>query len=302
MQLSLINIKRTTIIFFTLFNANLLLSAQEAPEAFKQCLGDPEIATRSICLNTNYQKEVVDNIQWALNKYWKTSKALTVTELTPYNKKVSYLSVGDWQNKGEDGNFISSKMQALKPISASAANVFFEMPFDNIQKAKGEEIIGADKNAHIMACKALSYTMIFCYVTQSFNNPDMKKRKAFSNFIDSIDVNKEELKTTTVLVPKELLDNGITEEALKAMKSRYIIETSEQIANRIKEGTDVKNYSHFIVYKRNKCVSEAYILDLETGQLLAYSSINAGKVGRTFKLEDRHVIDLLNKIYAKSKN
>jgi hypothetical protein len=78
----------------------------------------------------------------------------------------------------------------------------------------------------------------------------------------------------------------------------YIIETSEQIAQRIKDGKDVKNYSHFIVYKRDKFVCNAYILDLETGQLLANNSISAAAGNKTLKLEDQHVVALLTKIYA----
>src|SRR5665213_629047 len=98
---------------------------------------------------------------------------------------------------------------------------------------------------------------------------------------------KPALKNTTLLVPKEILDNGITKAAFAGLKIKYKIEPLDQIIQRTKAGTDVKNYSALILVKKDRMDTYAYIIDLETAEILfAGGKDGSNMESRDFKITD----------------
>ena len=272
------------------------------PTSFSGLVSLPEVQKEEVYLGTGMNKEAEDNILWALNKYWTFgSKINTVdAEKDPFksNKKISYISLNNYKTTGDNGNFYNTKYTVVNERGAGNYTNIFLFPFDNLIKIGEEDkIIGADKNTKIIADKSLTYTMLFCSLVKTFGmdlGGSFKYMKAYSGKLDKL---KERLQTTTMLVPKELLDNGITLEAFKNLSIKYKIESSEEIAKRIKEGKDVKNYSHLLVYKADKFNDYAYLVDIESGDLINYSNLGGTAFSKTYDyMDDSRLAKLLSKL------
>ena len=222
-----------------------------------------------------FNKEIDDNIEWALKKFCKTQYTITTPPqgFKPEPTGKTYIQIQSYKGHQTTFNFMVPFNGGFSTL-LGGESLAFDNECLNPEKHP-EEIIGADKTTSIVAYKALSYTMLMCANLKNFprsiephsgTNYTVAKdeRKMFAPFL-------ARLKETTVLVPKELMDLGITEAAFAGLKIKYKIETSEQIAQRIKAGTDVKNYSHLLIIKQGykaEADASAYIVDLENGDML----------------------------------
>jgi hypothetical protein len=106
--------------------------------------------------------------------------------------------------------------------------------------------------------------------------------------------NKPALKNTTLLIPKEILDNGISQAAFADLKIKYKIEPLDQIVQRTKAGTDVKNYSALILVKADRISTYACIIDLETAEILFVGGRDGDNMeSKDFKITDKQLATLL---------
>jgi len=152
--------------------------ASHASDPYNGCENNKKIATEDVVLLTGYDKEMDDNIVWALTKFWKTAKFKTANkDKYTYNKNCSYISVGDFKttHAGNDivnstGNYYSTNFDfSNQKKGASGIAYGFGLPFDNISaKQEKDIVIGADKTMKQMANKALLYTMMLCDVVKEF--------------------------------------------------------------------------------------------------------------------------------------
>jgi hypothetical protein len=281
----------------------LQIKAQTTPPStFIGLMDKPEIQKEDVYVGTGINKEAEDNIMWALKKYWTFgSKINTIdAQKDPFKSKknISFISLRNYKTTGENGDYYNTQYTVINEIGVENYNNVFLLPFDDFTKISEEgKIIGSDKNAKLIVHKSLTYTMLFCSLVKNFSvelGGAFKFVRAYNAKLDKL---KEKLKTTTILIPKELLDNGITVEAFKNLGFKYKIETSEEIATRIKEGKDVKNFSHLIVYKADKFNDYAYLVDIETGDLINYSSVGASAFSKTYKyMDDARMAKLLGKL------
>ncbi len=252
-----------------------------------------EFAKEPLVFRTGYNSEIDENIKWALDKFWTNSKTSTVDiSNQKIDKTHSYIEIGEWHHKGQDGNFFVTEYHAINRTNdVKMIDKGLYMCFDNIKTSETGEIIGADKTPHLMACKAITYTMLFCNLVKNLSLPNGKELDGKAS-VSIMSKNKERLKTTTVLVPKELIDNGVSEEVFKNFSFKYKIESADAIAKRIKDGTDVKNYSHLLVYKKDNYFAHVYIVDIENGDLLYINT--AGNKG--YNIEDKLITKLMKNI------
>src|SRR6185437_814946 len=271
-----------------------------APFAFER----EKMATQELVCLMSGVKEIDDNVKWTMDKFWKNSKTSyeSFTADFKLDPSKTYFQIRD-VNPGtaviSSRNFFSSTMIVQVAIDGMYKNSTFRsvnISFDNIRsRKKPDEIIGADKTISAIADKSISYIMMMCANLKNFPmtkypegnytsiRMDKEIKKLFIPYL-------QRLKTTTVLVPKELIDNGITEAAFAGLKIKYKIEPLAQITQRIKSGKDVKNYSQLLVIKKNNEEAVAYIVDIENGDMIYYGWVAAGDLK---PLNDKLVAKLL---------
>jgi hypothetical protein len=262
-----------------------------------RAVDSPEIQKEDVYLGTGFNKEAEDNIKWALDKYWTFGTKIKLIDNTQdafkIDKNISYISLLKYE-----GDFSSTELTVSNNMAGWNRFKIFSLSFDDmIKKGKDTKVIGADKDIKLVAYKCLTYTMLFCSIVKNFSIEMGNTFKFARAYTDKLEKLKEKLKTTTILIPKELIDNGITEEAIKGLNIKYKIETSEQIATRIKDGKDIKNYSHLIVFKESNTTDWAYLVDLETGDLINYCYLESGTFTKTYKyMDDKRFAELLEKL------
>ncbi|MBA3682314.1 MAG: hypothetical protein H0W73_14315 [Bacteroidetes bacterium] len=273
--------------------------AQLPPSDFMYCLNRPEIQKEDLMLTTGTYTLIDENVKWALNKFWvKPASIKLISSTAKTNLSCSYMSIVDLQTTGETGNFYNTHFRVTNEMKSQDPNIIFDIAFDNfIAKDDEKVVIGSDKYITLVADKALIYTMLFCSVAKNFSNDFGSFRKAINGYNDYMEKAKEKIKTTTMLIPKELMDNGLTKEGLAGLNIKYEIIPSADIAKRIKEGNNVKNYSELLVYKADKMQDYAYLVDIETGDLISYANMGGGIISKTYKyMDDKRFNKLMTKL------
>ncbi|MCD6020277.1 MAG: hypothetical protein K0S53_3398 [Bacteroidetes bacterium] len=292
--------KKIALLLLLSFSAQKKLAQVLPPSSFMDCLNRPEIQTEDVVLNTGKSDTIEENVKWALNKYWiKPTNIRTKNFKDPSDLSCSYVSVSDYETEGESGNFYNTHFRVVNQMKPTDGNIIFELSFDNMiaKDDKTATVIGADKDVDLLSDKALTYTMLFCSVTKNFSNDFGSFRKAIKAYNTYLEKSKEKLKTTTMLIPKELMDNGLTNASLNGLNIKYQILPSSEITKKIKDGKDVKNYSELIIIKSDKINDYAYLVDLENGDLISYSNLGANIATKTYKyMNDERFNKLLRKL------
>jgi len=292
----------TFIVFFT-------ICTQAQLSQFRNCIGNKYIANLPVIPATGMEEKAAENITWACKKLWKNN--ISISDSNRQNKPFAEINLNQVIAISNNKKYTYSGFYAdcfsldkhqtglINPFRSTAKYQPFEIPFDNIAIMRHpDRVLGADRNEGIIANKALTYTMLYCYLASHFNNDygnkNQNKHLNKTAFKEACKKGKEKLKGVTILVPQELIDIGLNEESLKKNKIRYKIETSEQIARRIKSGKDVQNYAHYLYWNEGD-KDYGLIVDIEDGELLSYSS--RGRIFKKYKTTPKRVMKMLNKLH-----
>jgi hypothetical protein len=274
-----------------------------------EMIGQEELRTEQIKFVKTNIEEIDKNVLWALDKYGKFTQPVKPiekikTEEKDYfkqNKNVSVLRIDPYKVSGEMGDYYCTKFtldnSVKKPMQGEKVYSIFEMNFDDFAKEKEKDVIvGTDKTTHLLANRAIAFTMMYCALIKNYAVMDGSPRKV----IKALEQKKEEIKTkyssNTVLIPSEILDNGVSKDAFKDLKFKYEFESSDKITERIKSGNG-KGFSQMMLIKGNTWEDYLFIIDLETGDLAAYGWAGGGTFNHSSSYaDDKRVKKLIAKI------
>ncbi len=276
-------------------------------------LGQEQLKTEQFKYIKGFNDEVDNNVMWALEKYspfTQPAKAVERNKNIDFdyfkpNKNISLLRIDTYKTTGERGEFFCTRFVVdnyiKKPVVGEKLYGVLEMNFDDMAKEKEKDvIIGTDKNMHLIANRALSFTMMYCALVKNFAVMEGSARKA----IKALEEKKATLKTkyagNIVLIPTELLENGITKDAFTGLKYKYEFESSDKIVERIKSGNG-KGYSQLMLIKGNTWEDYLFMIDLETGDLVQYGWAGGGTFSQSYKYADDKRVKKLIENFESSK-
>ncbi len=285
-------------LLFVLLSTMAKAQGPDFPMFMWEFLGQEQLRTEQFKYVKGYDAEVDSNVIWALKKYGNFTQPIKPIEKSKSkeadyfkaNKNVSVLKIDYFKTTGERGDFYCTRYVVdniiKKPMAGESVYGILEMNFDDFAKEKEKDvIIGTDKSMHLLANRALSFTMMYCALVKNYATAEGNGRKAIRALEDKKAELKAKYTANTVLIPTELLDNGISKEAFAGLKYKYEFASSDQIAERIKSGNG-KGYSQLMLIKGNTWEDYLFMIDLETGDLTRYAWAGGGTFSQTYKYAD----------------
>ncbi|PBQ34659.1 hypothetical protein CNR22_23745 [Sphingobacteriaceae bacterium] len=226
-------------------------------------------------------------IKTALEKYWKICPVEYV-DAKEVDKSKPFLATNVYQGKGWAG-----KYQFLKLVFTGPKYISCECHFDNLTTEK-TGCIGIDIDKAEWQLRGTIAVMNLCAQLRQYEEVIITKE--YGDFL-KFEGYTQKIKTTTILIPTEYLQNGITKNAFKKLPKHEFLSLAE-IAKRIADGK-TKGYAIFTGYV---AIPGRFlnIIDLDTGDYLFYKELGGGYVaGGTSmpdKLTDKDIIKALEKI------
>ena len=274
-----------------------------------EMVGQDQLRTEAFKYVKTGNEEVDANVMWAFEKFNAFTtpvKAIDKNKDENFdyfkgNKNISVLQINHFLFEGEQGDFYATRFRVCnaikKPVVGEKFYDVVDFSFDDFARKKEKTlIIGTDKTSHLIANRALTFTMMYCALLKNFAHMEGSPRKAAKALEDKKEELKKQYKGNTVLIPSELLANGISKEAFAGLKYKYEFMSSDKITELIKSGKG-KGYSQFIMVKESTWFDNLYIIDLETGDLHDYASAGGSTFSNNYDYAgDKRVKTLIGNI------
>jgi hypothetical protein len=241
-----------------------------------------------------YGPEYDAAIKVAFEKYWTISKFKLISlsqfdKLTEDQKdKRSFIVLREMSyNLGKDTYF--DLIQIINCEKAGSYNkklVEYSavgLRYDNLHR-KGEKSLGTVSNDHDRANTTIQYVMEMQQQLKLITELGEKKYKKLSN--------KEKLKGKTIILSREYLKVGITEASFKKLGSKCEVMDADVIRKKLQDKKGLEACCQMYIIRSLDTI-DMFIIDLETGDLIAssyYNSSGNGKRNKSVDDEDMYIL------------
>ena len=234
-------------------------------------------------------KEMDEALKYGFENYWKQSPfELVAPKEFKNSSKWSFEIESYTFNDAGSYRFTGMGLYQLKKGKKIDYNVIFSLNFDNFSNVKTKQLNGIDKDNHMLSNKIIQYIILL--------NQQLAKRKELGVKKYIYLNNKDKVKDVNLLIPKEYFDNGLSESVLKEnYKGKYTILTSDEIKKRIMDKKDLENCAELIIWEDQE-THGAFIMDLNTGDLLSYAKEGKFNMNPGKKITDGDFKTLIKKL------
>ena len=274
------NLLITALTIFTLF-ANAQRKMGGASKKAFEHLKASKLQVSVGNISEDYDSAVKD----ALERYW-TLCPLEFVDNKSLDKKIPTLLTANYE--------VKSYTRSIFTKLTFAADDYLSFTFDFDNLTVKDECLGIDKTETELKYKCVIAIMNLCAQLKMLEPAIANKDRSYLSF----DGYKEKLKTTTVLIPKEYLTNGLTKNAFKKLPKHEFV-SLEEINKRIMD-KNTKGYAVLNTYRTIESGSFLNIIDIDTGDFLLYREFGfvtmKGNVSKQEKVTDKDIIKELEKL------
>jgi hypothetical protein len=269
---------------FFLFAISLISFSQERFGSTEKALNKFKKLTMQVCTN-GANAEIEETLKSAFEKYWNFCPVEFI-DYKNVDKDKPTLLLSDYEINSWT-HYTFTEMSFTNTVWSH-----YNCHFDNLTVKN--ECLGIDNTNEAFKYKinlaVLSFAAQVKFLDNAFTENKTKGLNSWEGF-------KERLKTTTILIPKEYLSNGLTKNAFKKI-GKYEIVPLADIAKRLAEN-NTKGYSVLNTYK-SIIGSFFNIIDLETGDYIFRhdfgSAFEKGMIGSPGKISDKEIIKIIDKM------
>ncbi len=232
-----------------------------------------------------YDKEFDEVVKYAVDKYWKLTpvKYINANDIEPLKKDKTckmYLGIGGYAMLNYGRKFKHNELDLR--VNSGFWSICYKMQFDNLSKPS-DEFIGADKDLHLISNKIILNIMMMC--------AEMKKVEELGDAYSDYTL-KDKLSSFTVYIPKETIENGLTEDMFKKYITKAEVKTSDELKKMVVDQTDVENKAQLFITRAGDNTM-LYITNMKTGELIAYAyqgERGSASVGKKIDEDDLQVL------------
>ena len=267
----------------------------------------PVVAKLPINVITGYDPEYDSALIFAFNKYWKFSEvrfidkdnyekiretdANSYFELKKHGYTLSNYTYSDvsW-NLGPNHPKDLTCSVALNYKTKFSYCYYYSLGFDNVNNTRPDgttKYYGIDNTYHDFSNKIIQYVMLMC--NQIASTSIFEKASDYAIFFYK--KNKVKLNEKTIIVPKEYLDLGITEEVFKTNLSNVESLSSNEIKHHLMTDNSLADKYELIITQSTSAYL-IYVISLKDGELIAYNDIPVTTLKKK-KMDDELVKKIL---------
>lgn len=281
------------VIFFIIFmNSCLFFYSQKAYD-FNNDEMKNTLKTETLKVVLTGDNDFDARLKSAFNFYWNVSKFEFISS-AQYNKMEAgkdYKTVfmfGDFDVKGYNLSF--SKFVLMVQSKKNALFKMIDLGFDNMKDTKSGEEMGADKTKDAILNKISPYVMLI--------NSQLKKQMEMGNMrYAGYKGDKELIKDRKIFIQEDYFLNNLDPALLSKLNFKVEIPNSKKIKSVLEDKKSQEGYAWLCFVTDPRSIS-AFIIDLKTGELLDYASIDKAETPKK-ELNEKIFTKLLKQLNDK---